>query len=118
MHDTPCVTGARTEGVHITNRAVDDEPHTAALFGVELNELADDRIVGVALGVDHQYVTRLEQGQGLVDIEIITGPGFDGQCGTHQFACGVVAGQASGANVTAEVVADVRGDHRSESFDD
>ncbi|MNE75790.1 hypothetical protein D3C80_1719800 [compost metagenome] len=76
---------------------------------VELDELADDRIVGITLSVDNQYVTGLKQCQGFVDIKVVTGPGLDGQRCAHQLAGGVVASQASGADVAAKVVADVRG---------
>ncbi|MNC63316.1 hypothetical protein D3C75_1134310 [compost metagenome] len=88
------------------------------MFGVQLDEFADHRIVGVALGVDHQHVARFKQGQGLVNVQIISGTSLDGQCGTHQLARHVVAGKAPSADVATQVVADVRGDYRSERFNE
>ncbi|MNF95010.1 hypothetical protein D3C84_777450 [compost metagenome] len=94
----------------IADGAVDDEADTAALLGIELDQLTDDRVGRVTLGVDHQHMPRFDQRQGLVDVEVVTGASLHCQGGAHQFAGVVIARQPPGTDVTPEVVADMRRD--------
>ncbi len=117
VHHGPGVAGGVLKARHITNGAIDDKANATPLQGVQLDQLADDRVIGITLPINHQYVAGLQHHQSLVDVEVVAWTGLDRQRGTHELACTVVARQATGTNMASHVVADMRGNDRGKCFD-
>ena len=60
---------------NVADRTIEDHPGDAGACRIEGHDPADERIVDIAIGIDHQHIARPADIEGAKDGEVIAGAG-------------------------------------------